>query len=369
MQDLSLRERFQRTMAFEAVPLIPNFEFGYWERTLERWRGEGLPAHITDEASAYDYFGIESPRMVAVTPTPLPKFEEAVLEETETHKVYRDGFGCIARINKEGDRSIPHFIEFPVKDRASWESYKHALDPDDPARWVYFEQSLAEIEAADDGRPAGVDAGSLMGHARNLMGFEAYATLPYEDPGLFRDMTYTFGHGVVTVLERVLARIRPDFAHGWEDICFNLGPIIPPAIIRETVGPWYRRIADLLAAHGCTVYSTDTDGNILPIIDIFLDNGLNTMFPVEVHAGSDPLRIRARHGKRVRLWGGVDKMKLAAGRAEIDAMLESLRPLVDQGGFIPTVDHRVPATVSLDNYKHYLDRKRALLRAGGVPKY
>ncbi|MFP4499802.1 MAG: hypothetical protein ACLFTT_02275 [Candidatus Hydrogenedentota bacterium] len=366
----SLRERFRRTMFFqEADHVRPNFEFGYWARTLSRWHDEGLPEDVNDERSAYDYFGIEYCDMVDVPASLVPLYEEEVLEETPTHVTYRDEYGYTAQINKEGDQSIPHFIDFPVKDRPSWEANKPALDPHAPARWTNFDRSLAEIAAKNGARPIGVKAGSLMGEGRNLLGFEAYATLPYEDPELFADITDTFGNCIIATLERVLPRVQADFAHGWEDICFNLGPIIPPAIVRTQVGPWYRRIADLLNAHGICIYSTDTDGDINPIVDIFIDNGLNTMFPIEVHAGSDPIALRQRYGKRVRLWGGVDKMVLAKGRGDIDAMLDALRPVVAEGGFIPTVDHRVPATVPLDNYKYYLDQKRKRLGVGGTPRY
>jgi uroporphyrinogen decarboxylase len=62
--------------------------------------------------------------------------------------------------------------------------------------------------------------------------------------------------------------------------------------------------------------------------------------------------------------GGVDKHKLAEGPAAIEAELMRLLPVVEEGGFIPTVDHRVPADVSLANYKHYLKVKRALFGCG-----
>jgi uroporphyrinogen-III decarboxylase len=156
---------------------------------------------------------------------------------------------------------------------------------------------------------------------------------------------------------------------GWEDICFNQGPIISPATYREVVGPWYRRIADLLVAHGCCVYATDCDGNVLPLVDVFLDNGMNTLFPAEVHAGTDPCVARDRHGKHLRLWGGFDKMVLTKGPEAIDAELERLRPYVEQGAFICGVDHRVQADVPLDHYKHYMERKREVLGVGGEPKY
>ena len=61
------------------------------------------------------------------------------------------------------------------------------------------------------------------------------------------------------------------------------------------------------------------------------------------------------------MWGGVDKRELAKGRNAIDKHMRQLAPLVEQGGFIPTVDHTVPPDVSWENFCHYMDRKRALL--------
>ena len=364
---LTLRERFRRTMFFQEVDFRPNFEFGYWERTLEVWRQQGMPSHVVDEASAYDYFGIESWHMLSPNSNPVARFDLALISETDDHFIYRDELGCIAQINKEGDRSIPHFIDFPVKDRASWKPYLALLDPNHPDRWIGLEDSLKT--ATQTSKPIGVYGGSLLGVPRNLIGFERIATMAYEDPELLTHIVDAFGECTVAVLERVLARIQVDFCMGWEDICFNMGPIVPPEFIRRVAGPWYRRIADLLVGHGCCVYTTDTDGNILPIIDTFLDNGMNTMFPVEVHAGTDPCMLRKKYGKRVKLWGGVCKRKLAESRAAIDAELERLRPCVEEGGFIPGVDHRVPADVPLSHYLHYLDRKREVLGVGGEPKY
>ncbi|MBX7256410.1 MAG: hypothetical protein K1Y02_08615 [Candidatus Hydrogenedentes bacterium] len=364
---LTLRERFRRTMSFQEVDRRPNFEFGYWDRTLQVWHRQGLPEHVVDEASAYEYFGIESWHMIGAHSNPVPRFEASVYEVRGDYYVFRDQLGCIAQINKFGDQSIPHFIDFPVKDRASWMPYLELLEVDRPERWTGFEESIATAKETD--KPVGVYGGSLLGVPRNLMGFERIATMAYEDPDFLAHIVDAFGSCAVGVLERVLSRVEVDFCMGWEDICFNMGPIVPPEFMRAVAGPWYRRIADLLAAHGCTVYTSDTDGNILPIIDTFLDNGLTTMFPVEVHAGTDPCMIRAKYGKRVKLWGGVCKLKLAESRAAIDAELDRLRPCVEEGGFIPGVDHRVPADVPLANYLYYLDRKREVLGVGGEPKY
>jgi uroporphyrinogen decarboxylase len=57
----------------------------------------------------------------------------------------------------------------------------------------------------------------------------------------------------------------------------------------------------------------------------------------------------------------VDKRELAKGPAAIDAHLAALRPLVEAGGYVPTVDHTVPPDVSWPNFQYYLEAKARLL--------
>ncbi len=364
---LTLKERFRRTMFYQDVRPMPNFEFGYWEETLRMWHEQGLPKDITNEGQAYAYFGIENWDMVNVNSSPMPLYEHTTLEETDEYITYRDGYGCVARINKHGHKSIPHFIDFPIKDRASWEPFKAALDPNDPRRYEHLDSSVERLRTST--APVGIFGGSMVGVARNLIGFQGIAMMQYEDPDLLSEIVNTLGACAVAVIGRALPRIQIDFCMGWEDICFNMGCIVSPDFFRAAAGPWYRKIADLLTAHGCCVYTTDTDGNLLPIVETFLDNGLNTMFPVEVHAGTDPCLLRERYGKRVRIWGGVDKMILNKSKEAIDKELQRLLPYVEQGAFIPGVDHRVQADVPLNLYLYYLDKKRELFNVGGTPKY
>ena len=52
--------------------------------------------------------------------------------------------------------------------------------------------------------------------------------------------------------------------------------------------------------------------------------------------------------------GGVDKRAMARGGAVIAAEIERLRPVIDDGGYIPSCDHGVPADVSWPNYVEYV---------------
>jgi uroporphyrinogen decarboxylase len=94
---------------------------------------------------------------------------------------------------------------------------------------------------------------------------------------------------------------------------------------------------------------------------LLLDAGVDVIWPIERASNVDPVALRRRFGRDLRLWGGVDKREIARGPAAIRAHLRELIPLVEEGGYIPTVDHTVPPDISWDNFRTYMDAKRALL--------
>jgi uroporphyrinogen decarboxylase len=227
-----------------------------------------------------------------------------------------------------------------------------------------------ELAAAYNKRdyPLAIGIGSMIGTPRNWIGFDNIAMMVYDDPGLLEEIVETLCTLVCATLERVLCDVEFDFGSGWEDICFNSGPIVGVPFMRDVVAPRYKRITSLLNKHGCHVAWTDTDGNVMPVVDSFLAGGINCLFPVEVHAGSDPVAIR-RRWPGIRMQGGICKMRLAEGPAAIRAELERLAPFVREGGFLPGVDHRVPANITLANYQYYMKMKRELFGVGGTPEY
>ena len=364
---MTLRERFLRTMHYQHVDHVPNYEFGYWARTLEEWYAQGLPKTVVNERTAYEYFGIEGYHMAPINVGMRGVMPWTLLEEKAGKRIYRDEMGVTAEINLEGNQSIPHFLDYPIKDRETWQPYRRALE-DMSGRYPDNWDELARKYEQRD-YPLGIGIGSMIGTARNLIGFENIALMVYEDPLLLEEIVETFCVCVIETARRALRDVRFDFGAGWEDICFNSGPIVGVDFYKRVITPRYRRIADLMNLHGIDLLQTDCDGNIMPIIPCFLDGGINTMFPVEVHGGSDPVAMRKAHGKQLRLWGGVDKMIFLKDKKAIDAEIERLRPTFEEGGFIPTVDHRVQSDAKLDLYKHYLDRKREVFKVGGEPKY
>lgn len=351
------RERYRRTMHFQSVDRVPNHEFGYLDGTLRRWHDEGLPPEVDDNAKADVFFGFDPKAGVAVDLGLRPGFEHIVLEETDRYQIVRNTGGEKCVLFKDGSSSIPHYIEFPIKNRADWEDFRRRLDPTDPARYAHdWEGMRKNLEGHH--LPVGIGIGSLFGWIRNWMGFEGVALACYDDPALIEEIMEHLTEMIVTLLSHSLQFAEVDFAMGWEDMCYNHGPIISPKMFADWMVPRYKRITNLLKEHGVDVVVVDCDGNINELVEHWLEGGVNCMFPLEINSHSDPVALRERLGQRVLLAGGVDKTKLSKGKKEIGQEIERIRKTVESGGYIPHVDHRVPADVPYDNYLYYLKLKK-----------
>jgi len=182
----------------------------------------------------------------------------------------------------------------------------------------------------------------------------------YDDPAWFEEMVTTVADCIISTLSRVLKTGGQfDGCAMWEDMCYNAGPLMSPTHFQKFLVPHYRRIVDLLHRHGVDVIWVDCDGNIDRLLPLWLEAGVNCMFPLEIGTwGTDPIGYRKTYGKDLLMMGGFSKRILASTPQQIEAEVYRLAPLVEEGGFIGFCDHRVPPDVPLENYLFYLETVR-----------
>ena len=105
--------------------------------------------------------------------------------------------------------------------------------------------------------------------------------------------------------------------------------------------------------------SLDSDGDITKLIPIWLEGGVNVIYPFEVQAGMDVIKARKEFGKELRMIGGFDKRACAKGKKAIDKEFDRLEPLVKEGGYILSPDHSFPPDVSFENYRYFMEEWKA----------
>ncbi|HUT19071.1 MAG TPA: uroporphyrinogen decarboxylase family protein [Anaerolineae bacterium] len=373
--ELTTRERFRRVMHYQAIDRIPHMEFGFWDSLKERWMAEGhLPVDLRRSGNGVirddeveRFFGCEQRTGVGPAIDAGPHRPIEVVEEREGKVVYRDGLGILCEEVQEGIRSIPHFLEFPIVDRSSWEAFRDEfldLDADwrvKPEEWN--EARARELQHSE--LPVGTSFGSFIGRVRDWMGFQSLAFLSYDDPQLLEEMVAHVTALKLKYLPPLLDKIEFDFASGWEDICFNSGPLLSPAVFRQIIIPHMKPVMKMLRQHGIDIIFTDCDGNIQALIPLWLDVGLNCMFPYEINAGNDVVQARVEYGRDLLILGGFDKFALLDSKEAILAQFRRLEPVLADGGFIPHIDHRCPDGVAFEMYQYYVREKLHFL---GWPK-
>jgi uroporphyrinogen decarboxylase len=202
-----------------------------------------------------------------------------------------------------------------------------------------------------------------MGWIRNWMGVENMSFLMYDSPDVFADMVDTLAELACWSFDQIIPHMitPPDIGFGWEDICGRSGPLVSPDLMRKHVAPGYRKMRERLESHGVHLLGLDSDGLVEPLIGPWMDAGVNLFFPIEIGVWqADPMALRRKFGREMRVLGGFNKLVLERDRAAIDAEIDRRMAIMKNGGFVIMPDHLITPGTPLDNYRYYLDRIRDL---------
>ncbi|HUU43584.1 MAG TPA: uroporphyrinogen decarboxylase family protein, partial [Planctomycetota bacterium] len=147
----------------------------------------------------------------------------------------------------------------------------------------------------------------------------------------------------------------------FEDCAGKNGPLFSPDLFRRFFLKPYRCITDRMRGAGIRSFWVDCDGNPELLIPLWMEAGINCLWPLEQASGMDPVRLRRSFGTDLVLAGGIDKREIARGPQAIEKELYAkIPPLVEQGGYIPHIDHTVPPDVSYEDFMCYLELKLKL---------
>jgi len=366
---MNSKERFIRTLRFEDCDRPPFMEYeGPWYETLLRWYTEGLPTpkltrgwefhyEPIQSDSVGDYFGFERRIQVPVDFGPIPRFVSRLVGETEEYNIIVDEMGVKKMVRKDRE-SMPQFFEFPVKNRDDWEEMKKRFDPEDPRRYpkTWSEELIEYYESLN--LPVGIGEYPYFGifsTARWFMGPENLLKSFFIDPQLVKDMFNFFADFLIKTSERAVKEMRIDFASTFEDMAYKNGPHISPKMFREFMLPAYKKLVGFFKNHEVDIFMVDSDGDTRLLLPLFIEAGVNCHWPLEAQAGMNVVSLREEFGKKLAFIGNIDKKALISGKKAIEREVKYKVPkIIEEGGYIPSIDHNIPPDVPFENYKHYV---------------
>lgn len=366
-------ERFLNVMEYKPVDRVPNWEVGCWPQTQDRWDAEGLSRHKVywNWFVGCEEFGFDPREFIHLDSGMKPPFDVEVLSRDERYEVIRSANGIVTRAliegtSRGGRACMDEYIGFPVENQADFDALKKRYIASDLTRREEYWQELRLDGWKNRRHPLilGENCTTLgfYWRMREWMGTEALSFAFYDEPELIHDMCSFIADYTIELVRPTLEKIAPDYVMINEDMSMKSGPLLAPATYKEFIYPEMRRLVDFLKANGVKYVFVDTDGNSEPLIPLLMDAGVDGLWPIErASVDQDPLFLRRKYGKALRLTGAVDKRELAKDKKAISAHLRTFIPLIEEGGFIPTVDHTVPPDVSLENFRYYIEKKQHLL--------
>jgi uroporphyrinogen-III decarboxylase len=311
-------ERFRAVMNFQPVDRLPVWEWAmWWDETIKRWHGEGLPTKLTSVFDIHEYFGMDPYLQYWFSTT------DPTIEATQ------------------------HHVEGVVSDMDDYLKLRPQLLPDHSAAINGMAPWLARQKAGN--AVVWITLEGFFWFPRTMMGFEKMMYAYYDQPELLHRINQDLLDFNMGLLDQIEAIGRPTFMTIAEDMSYNNGPMISRAICDEFLTPYYNTLL-ARAKEMEMVTIVDTDGDVTLLVPWLQDIGVEGVLPLERQAGVDGLRLREQY-PHLRMIGHYDKMVMPSGEAAMRAEFERLLPLMKTGGFIPSVDHQTPPGVSLDQYR------------------
>lgn len=394
------RERFLQTLNFQqADPPWVRWGAFVWPETELEWRQQGYegPELGWHGEGLTERFGLDELLRVDPWYGPAPDFVDETIAEDQRTRTYVNHEGIIMREFKEhSDTSMPQFIKFPVETLAEFEPFaaeRLALNPADrfPAVWkrqiatgrLHSVSGAANIKAADEeADPNHVSAedarrvaefpricwadrwGGFFGSLRNMMGVQNLCLAFYDQPKLIERMMEERADRIIEITEEVMKYTDFEMFGYWEDMAYNHGPLLDPVMFRKFAFKHYVRINDWLRSKGVKHIWLDSDGDVSRLIPIWVDSGINAMWPFECQAGMDVVKVRKEFGHDLAIMGGIDKRAIARGGDDMRREVDRVMPLVADGGYIPEPDHSIPPDVSWPNFCDYIEYLKFRLGRG-----
>lgn len=268
------------------------------------------------------------------------------LDLTSEGEYFIDEWGITWGFNPDG---IPYPVTGPIKEPKDVAAYEPP-DPDAPHRLRSLEHLLDRFK--------GDRAVVYLGHeafefSHYLVGgMDRLFRLYYRHPEAAHQLAEKVSEYKCRLIERAV-KLGADAVVCGDDYAFAQGPFMSPATFREFILPYMKRAGEAIHQAGA-YYMKHTDGNIWPLLDIFLEAGIDAIDPLEPAAGMDLGAVKERYGDRLCLVGNIDCRFLlteASEREVVEAVKEAIAKAGPGGGYILASSNSIHPGVRPENYR------------------
>ena len=325
---MTSKERVTAAMNFREADRIPRYFSSFWPEFKANWDQAHGPTDLLD------WFQ-DDMRLVEPDESVWPS-RAAILERRPGRVVVRTGWGEL-KMTSFADpppQVMGQLLEPAVKER---------VDPDK----LHFEDPRLESRFATAGALAAAwkeqyfvwcKSGGPYLRAAFLRGEEQFWMDVAEDPGWARAFVDRIVDHLIAVAVEGLRRfgLKDTGVAIYDDVASNDGPFVGPKNYQRVFLPALRRMVKSYKDAGARWVLHHSDGNIRPILDMWLDAGIDAINPLEYRVGLDAVKLRQQYGNRLVLTGGMDNSGILprGDRGEIREHVLYLLEAGRGGGFV-----------------------------------
>ena len=270
----------------------------------------------------------------------------------ERRGLFRDKWGVIRAF---GPESTPAPIAGPIKTPADLKKYQ----PPDPEADDVLGHLPAVIARYKGKKAISAICRDAFFNAAFLRGTTQFLMDMIDNPRLVHELIEITLSYDIRAMQRMVAAGAEVVVFG-DDYADKNATLMSPRHFQEFILPGLKRCVD--AAHAAGAYVIKhTDGNIMGILDLIVDTGIDGLNPLEPQAGMNIARLKHKYGDRIALVGNID-----CGYLLCQAPVEEVRRVTREtiavaapgGGFCLSSSNSIHSSVRPENFMAMIETLR-----------
>ena len=345
---MTSKELVMTALNFKTPERVPRFEyfdeFGIGREFADIWHEE---KGFGPEIDIYDYYNIDI--KIAVGDEGLMPTRTELLEQTPEYSITRNSWGEVIR-RSTGDAFYKP-LEVPLKEKSDLKTI-HVDPPDLDLRYQNLDQQMDQLKQR---YCVFVKTGGPFIRSSFVRGDAQLLTDMAGDPQFAKELFMFMARHLTEIGLEQLRRWDLYETGVWiyDDMASVRGPIFSPQMAEQLLAPaWEYMITTYKQAGAQKVY-LHSDGDIRPLLDLFIDIGFEGINPVEPRAGMDVVELRKKYGEKLGLVGGLDNSVILprGDRDEVRAHVQRCLSIAKEGGYVIGA-HTIGPDISVTTYDY-----------------
>jgi uroporphyrinogen decarboxylase len=237
----------------------------------------------------------------------------------------------------------------PIKSMADLEKW----NPPDPYAPHRFETMKRRIQRFKGKRAIFAQLRDVWSNPRDLLGYAQLFIDVIKRPELVEGLVEKCINQSIALLE-IAAELGAEVVMSGDDIADNRRTMISPEIWESLFMPHFRRWVKAIHDNGL-YYWKHTDGNIMEVMDLFVEAGVDGIDPIDPMAKMDLATVKQRWGDKVAIKGNVDCAYLLVEEERtaeevVEVVKECIRVAGPGGGYACSSSNSIHSGVRPDLY-------------------